>query len=159
MLVYDINKKHKKQQKVKKIVITSGYFNPIHIGHINLIREAKKLGDFLVVIVNNDEQVRVKGSTTFMPEQERIEIVKALRYADDVVLSIDKDGTVAGSLEMVAKKHPGELFFAKGGDRNAGNIPENEKMICEELKIKVINGVGGGKVQSSSWLLKNIIKK
>ena len=63
---------------MKKIIITSGYFNPLHIGHINLIKDAKKLGDFLVVIVNNDEQVRIKGSVPFMPEQERIEIIKPL---------------------------------------------------------------------------------
>jgi cytidyltransferase-like protein len=136
---------------MKKIVITSGYYNPLHIGHINLIKEAKNQGDFLVVIVNNDEQVKIKGSTPFMPEQERIEIIKALRYADDVVLSIDKDGSVIESLKMVAKLYPGELFFAKGGDRNIDNIPE--KKVCEEFNIKIINNVGGGKVQSSSWLL------
>jgi cytidyltransferase-like protein len=141
----------------KKIIITSGYFNPLHIGHINLIREAKKLGDFLVVIVNNDEQVKLKGSVPFMPEHERIEIIKALKYADDVVLSIDKDKSVIKSLKMVAQKYPGELFFAKGGDKNIGNIPE--KNICDELGIKIINNVGGGKIQSSSELLKNIADK
>ncbi|MGA2418316.1 MAG: adenylyltransferase/cytidyltransferase family protein [Candidatus Staskawiczbacteria bacterium] len=141
---------------MKKVVITSGFFNPLHIGHINLIREAKKLGDFLVVIVNNDEQVKIKKSTPFMPEQERIEIIKALRYADDVVLSIDKDGSVIESLKMVAKLYPGELYFAKGGDRHSGNIPEIG--VCEEFNIKIINNVGGGKVQSSSWLLKNASK-
>jgi len=136
---------------MKKIIITSGYFNPLHIGHINLIREAKKLGDFLVVIVNNDEQVKIKGSVPFMAEQERIEIVKALRYADDVVLSIDKDGSVVKSLKMIAQKYPGELYFAKGGDRNSSNIPEVG--VCKEFKIKIINGVGGNKVQSSSRLI------
>lgn len=140
---------------MRKVIITSGYFNPLHIGHTNLIREAKKLGDFLVVIVNNDEQVKIKGSVPFMPEQERIEIVKALRYADDVILAIDKDGYVAKSLEMIAKKYPGDLYFAKGGDRNADNIPESEKEVCQKFNIKIINGVGGDKVQSSSWLLKN----
>jgi len=140
----------------KKIVITSGFFNPIHIGHINLIREAKKLGDFLVVIVNSDSQVKLKGSVPFMPEQERIEIVKALRYADDVILSIDEDKTVAKSLIAISKKYPGaKLFFAKGGDRNSGNIPENETKACQDCDITVINGVGGGKIQSSSWLIKN----
>jgi len=145
------------EKATKKVVITSGYFNPLHIGHINLIREAKGLGDFLAVIVNNDEQVKIKGSVPFMPEQERIEIIKALRYADDVVLSIDKDGSVVESLKMVAKKYPGELFFAKGGDRNVGNIPE--KGVCDKLGIKIVNGVGGDKVQSSSSLLRNVIKK
>lgn len=140
---------------MKKIVITSGYFNPLHIGHINLIREAKKLGDFLVVVVNNDKQVKIKGSIPFMPEQERIEIVKALRYADEVMLSVDKDGTQAESLKFIANKYKGELCFAKGGDRNAGNLPESETKVCNEFNIKIINGVGGDKVQSSSWLLKN----
>lgn len=143
---------------MKKVVITSGYWNPLHIGHINLIREAKELGDFLVVIVNNDEQVKIKGSLPLMPEQERMEIIKALRYADKVVLSIDRDRSVAKSLEMIAKLYPGELFFAKGGDRNSSNIPESEKKVCEEFGIKVINGVGGDKVQSSSWLLNNTFK-
>lgn len=140
---------------MKKIIITSGYFNPIHIGHINLIKEAKKLGDYLIVVVNNDEQVKIKGSVPFMPEQERIEIVKALKYADEVMLSVDTDKTVAKSLEAIAKKYEGELFFAKGGDRNIGNLPENEVRVCDQFRIKVLNGVGGGKVQSSSWLLKN----
>lgn len=139
---------------MRKIVITSGFFNPIHIGHINLIRKAKELGDFLVVIVNNDEQVKIKGSFPFMPEQERIEIVKALRYADDVVLAIDSDGYVAKSIESISQKYPGELFFAKGGDRNFDNLPECEKEVCKKYNIKVINGVGGDKVQSSSWLIK-----
>lgn len=142
----------------KKIVITSGFFNPLHIGHINLIREAKELGDFLVVIVNNDEQVKIKGSFPFMPELERIEIVKALRYADDVILAIDKDGFVAESLELVAKKYPGDLYFAKGGDRHAGNLPSSELKACHANNIKVINGVGGDKIQSSSWLIKNAAK-
>lgn len=141
---------------MKKIVITSGFFNPIHIGHINLIKEAKKLGDFLIVIVNNDEQVKIKGSVPFMEEQERIEIIKELKHADDVFLSIDKDGSVAKSLEFIAKKYKGELYFAKGGDRNLSNIPEAEKLVCQNFNIKVINGVGGSKVQSSSVLLGKI---
>lgn len=144
---------------MRKIIITSGFFNPLHIGHINLIKEAKELGDILIVIVNNDKQVKIKGSVPFMPEQERIEIIKALRYADDVVLSIDNDGTVKKSLAVVAKKYPeSELFFAKGGDRDSNNIPESEKNICTEFNIKIINGVGGDKVQSSSQLIKNAVK-
>lgn len=145
-------------QNNKKIIITSGFFNPLHIGHVNLIKEAKNLGDFLVVIVNNDQQVKLKGSIPFMAEQERMEIIKALRYADDVILAVDKDGTVAESLKMVAKRYPGEIVFAKGGDRNFDNIPESEKSACLQCNIKVVGGIGGGKVQSSSWLLKNAVK-
>jgi cytidyltransferase-like protein len=139
---------------MKKVIITSGFFNPLHIGHINLIKDAKKLGDFLVVIVNNDKQVGVKGKTPFMPEKERIEIIKAIKYVDDAFLSIDKDISVSKSLIAVAKKYSGaKLFFAKGGDRNSGNIPENETKACKEFDIKIVNNVGGRKVQSSSWLL------
>ena len=139
---------------MKKIIITSGYFNPLHIGHINLIREAKKLGDFLVVIVNNDEQVKIKGSIPFMPEQERIGIIKALRYADDVILSIDRDsGRQDKTLTFLADKYKGnEIIFAKGGDSTMENV---ETGACKRLGIKIVLGVGGGKVQSSSWLLKS----
>ena len=139
----------------KKIVITSGFFNPIHIGHINLFREAKELGDYLIVIVNNDHQVRIKGSVPFMSEEERMEIVKSQKHIDEVFLSIDKDITIAKSLEYIAKKYPGELFFAKGGDRNINNIPASEKLVCKNFNITIVNGVGGDKVQSSSWLLNN----
>src|SRR3989338_6947218 len=125
--------------EAKKIIITSGFFNPIHIGHINLIREAKKLGDFLVVIVNNDEQVKLKGSMPFMAEQERIEIVKALKYADHVMLAVDKDAFVPETLKAIAKEHDGELIFAKGGDRNFDNLPESEKQVCREFGIKVVD--------------------
>lgn len=140
----------------KKVVITSGFFNPLHIGHINLIREAKKLGDFLVVIVNNDKQVKIKGSTPFMAEQERVGIIKELKQADAVFLSIDKDITVAKSLEHIAKTYPGKLYFAKGGDRNINNIPKEEKDVCEKYNITIVSKVGGDKVQSSSGLLKKV---
>jgi|SRR3989344_7210907 len=138
---------------MKKVVITSGFFNPIHIGHINLMKGAKELGDFLVVIVNNDAQVKIKGSAPFMAEQERVAIIQELKHADDVFLSIDQDITVAKSLEYIAKKYPGEIFFAKGGDRNFDNIPESEKKVCRQYNIKIVNNIGGSKVQSSSGLL------
>lgn len=149
------------QKSNKKIIITSGFFNPLHVGHINLIREAKELGDFLVVIVNNDDQVKLKGSTPFMSEKERTEIIKSLKYVDDVFLSIDafadgKEVPIPKSLEKVAKKYKGKLFFAKGGDRNINNIPKHEKEVCKRYNIEVVNNVGGNKVQSSSWLLKSV---
>lgn len=138
---------------MKKIIIASGYYNPVHIGHIDLFKEAKKIGDFLVVIINNDEQVKIKGSVPFMPESERLEIIKAIKYVDEVFLSVDKDKSVCESLRVVAKAYPeAELFFGNGGDRHAGNIPEVK--ICEEFNIKLIDGLGP-KIQSSSWLLKN----
>ncbi len=142
----------------KKVVITSGYFNPIHVGHLNLIRDAKALGDMLVVIVNSDAQVKVKGSVPFMPEGERLQIIKDIKHVDEVFLSIDVDGSIAESLKAVARKYPGELIFAKGGDRNFDNLPEGEKQACRDFNIAVVNNVGGGKVQSSSWLIKNTSK-
>lgn len=143
---------------MKKVVITSGYFNPLHIGHVNLFRGAKKLGDKLIVIVNNDEQVRIKGSIPFMTQDERMEIIKALGDVDEVFFSIDNGLAIAKSLASIAKKHTGnELIFAKGGDRDSGNIPESEKKVCENFNVKIVNGVGGGKIQSSSRLLKKTI--
>jgi cytidyltransferase-like protein len=153
---YDISKPLKRQPMSRKVVITSGYFNPIHPGHLNLFREARALGDFLVVIVNNDEQVKVKGSVPFMSESERMAIVGNLKHVDAVFLSIDKNQSVAESLKAVAKQYPGQLMFAKGGDRSASNIPPEETAACREYGIAVVNNVGGPKVQSSSWLIKNI---
>ncbi len=146
---------------MKKVVITSGYFNPLHIGHMNLMREAKELGDFLVVIVNNDKQVKLKGSVPFMSEQERLEIIKDIKHVDAVFLSVDdyaegKHVPIAKSLQAIAQQYKGELIFAKGGDRNFDNIPESEKKVCAEFNIQVVNNVGGGKVQSSSKLLSNV---
>ena len=147
----------------KKIVITSGYFNPIHSGHMNLLREAKKLGDFLVVIVNNDEQVKAKGSIPFMSVEERMSIIQDLKHVDEVFLSVDSGKPIAESLRAIAQKYLThdkqahvELIFAKGGDRSADNIPASETKVCKEFNITVVNGVGGGKVQSSSWLLNSI---
>jgi len=126
--------------------------------HIELMERAKKLGDILIVIVNNDKQVKIKGSIPFMEERERIKIINGLKYPDKVLLSVDKDGSVAKTLEIVAKKYGGKVYFAKGGDRNIDNIPESERKVCKKFGIEVINNVGE-KIQSSSWLLKNIIEK
>ena len=122
------------------IVATSGYFNPLHKGHVRLLEEAKSLGDKLIVRVNNDKQVLLKGSKVFMDEQERCAIVKALRCVDEVILSIDTDRTVCKTLEMIKPN-----IFAKGGDSIPANVPESK--IC-----KVVYCVGGDKIQSSSWL-------
>jgi len=126
-------------------VAASGYFNPLHKGHVEYLEKARSLGDHLVVIVNSDLQRRLKGSKEFMDENERMYIVSALKCVDEVFLSIDADGTVCASLEAV-KPH----IFAKGGDRFTGEIPEAN--VCSKLGIKMVDGLGQ-KVQSSSWLL------
>ena len=141
----------KKNKTAKgKLVAVSGYWNPLHIGHIRLFEAAKELGEYLVVIVNNDKQVKLKGSIPFMNERERMEIISALRAVDNVILSIDKDKTVCKTLELIKPD-----IFANGGDRNLKNIPEAS--LCRKIGCRMAFNVGrGGKVQSSSWLIKKI---
>ena len=137
--------------KKKLIVAVSGYFNPLHIGHLEMIEKAKKLGNHLIVIVNNDHQVKLKGSVPFLNQIDRMKIVLALKYVDKVFLSIDKDKTVCKSLTKVKPD-----IFAQGGDRNQGNIPEAD--ICHKLGIKMVDGLGK-KIRSSSILIAKFAKK
>jgi cytidyltransferase-like protein len=130
-----------------KVVCTSGYFNPLHKGHIEYLQKARQLGDYLVVIVNNDKQRELKGSKAFMDQNERMAIVSALRCVNGVVLSIDTDSTVCKTLELVKP-----TIFAKGGDRFSNEIPEAE--VCRRLNIEMVDGLGD-KIQSSSWLLED----
>ena len=137
-----------------KGIIVSGYFNPLHKGHIELFKNAKQLGDELIVIVNNDLQRNLKGSKEFMDEDERILIINELSITDKVYLSIDKDSTVKKSLEKIHTNLGSnyELYFANGGDQSNESISEIK--ICKKLNIGLIDGLGE-KIQSSSWLLKN----
>lgn len=137
----------------KKAIIVSGYFNPIHKGHLELFEIAKGLGDMLIVIVNSDLQRFLKGSKEFQKEEERLLIVKSIRYVDWAMISIDKDKTQVQSLKEVygIYKDTHNLSFANGGDQNNDSIPESG--ICKELGINLIEGLGD-KIQSSSWLLK-----
>lgn len=136
-----------------KAIIVSGYFNPLHRGHIDLFHNAKKRGDKLIVIVNNDYQRELKGSKKFMNQEERLLIVNELSVTDYVILSVDNDKTVCKSLEKISNKFgiKNELYFANGGDQNNKRIPEIS--VCIKLGIQLIDGLGA-KIQSSSWLLK-----
>jgi cytidyltransferase-like protein len=138
---------------MEKAIIVSGYFNPLHKGHIEYFHFAKSLGDKLIVIVNNDIQRKLKGSEEFMMEDERCLIVKELSIVNEVFLSIDIDRTVIQSLKQIHKNYSKEytLFFANGGDQNNNSIPENN--VCQKLGINLMDGMGN-KIQSSSWLLK-----
>ena len=130
-----------------KIVCVSGYFDPIHIGHIEYFKMSKQIGNKLMVIVNNDEQAKLKKGKPFMPVKERIEIIKELRCVDIVVESIDQDRTVCKTLETVEPKPD---YFCNGGDQNNNTIPETE--VCVKRQIELRDGFGD-KIQSSSWLI------
>ncbi|MDA8631028.1 adenylyltransferase/cytidyltransferase family protein [Flavobacteriaceae bacterium] len=136
-----------------KAIIVSGYFNPLHKGHIELFHNAKSKGDKLFVIVNNDFQRELKDSKEFMLEDERVLIVSQISIVDKVFLSVDQDRTVIKSIEEInnADGKEYELYFANGGDQNNQVCPEAK--ICRKLGINLIDGLGN-KIQSSSWLLK-----
>lgn len=131
-----------------KVVAVSGGFDPIHIGHIRLIQEASKRGGSLIVILSRDNQLERKKGYVFMPYNEREEILRAIKGVDTVVMNIDEDETVCESLQYYK---PDE--FCQGGDRVPGNIVEEEVEVCKRIGCKVVYGVGGGKIQSSSQLV------
>lgn len=134
-----------------KVVAVSGGFDPVHIGHVRMFEAARKLGDRLTVIVNNDNWLRKKKGHVFMPEAERVEIIRAFRSVDEVMLTNhapdDADMSVCRKLALLRP-----AVFANGGDRTDANTPE--QILCEQLGIETAYNVGdGGKVQSSSWMI------
>jgi D-beta-D-heptose 7-phosphate kinase/D-beta-D-heptose 1-phosphate adenosyltransferase len=126
-------------------VCVSGGFDPIHRGHIKMILEASQFGD-VIVIANSDEWLIRKKGKYFMTFEERAEILSAIKGVVKVVKAKDDDGTVCESLRGLKP-----TYFANGGDRKDYNTPEGE--VCKELGITLLWGVGGDKIQSSSWLL------
>ncbi len=143
------------KKKKSKVVAVSGGFDPLHIGHIRYLKEAQKLGDSLVVILNNDHWLRAKKGFVFMPEKERAELVRAVAGVDKVILTShklhDSDRSVSRELRKLKP-----AVFANGGDRTSmAETPEAE--VCKKHGIQMVFGVGrGGKVQSSSWLVKKV---
>jgi len=137
---------------MKKMVIVSGYFNPLHKGHLELFHRAKGYGHKLFVIVNSDHQRKLKGSKEFQDEIERLMIIRNLRVVDYSMISIDRDKTQCATLKYLSDIYGGEyrLAFANGGDQNNDTIPETQ--VCIDNEIELIDGLGA-KVQSSSWLL------
>ena len=140
---------------MKKAIIVSGYFNPIHKGHLELFAKAKAQADELWVIVNSDLQRELKGSKEFQDENERLLIVSSLKMVDYAMVSVDKDRTVCESIrtlnvKAITKDPKYQITFANGGDQNNESIPES--LACNELGITLIDGLGD-KIQSSSWLL------
>ena len=139
---------------MKKLIIVSGYFNPLHKGHLDLFEKAKEVGDLLCVIVNNDIQRGLKGSKFFQDQDERIQIIRALSIVDIAWISVDKDLTQNETLKVMVDKFYGsmKLAFANGGDQTNETIPEAD--ICRTFDIELIDGLGD-KIKSSSWLLGN----
>lgn len=133
-----------------KVVIVSGYFNPLHGGHLDMIEAARAMGDKLIVIVNNDQQQLLKKGKIILDEKNRLRLLRALRDVNEVVLSVDDDPTIVKTLEMVARQHPGdELIFANGGDRDSEKaIPE--AAICHQYGIEMRFDAGRGKPDSST---------
>ncbi len=136
-----------------KTVAISGGFDPIHIGHVEMMKEAKALGDKLIVIINNDNWLTAKKGHPFMPEQERKAIIEAIKYVDEVVLTKHKpsptDMSVCAELEEIKPD-----IFANGGDRKPDGDPVPEVELCNKLGIKLVYNIGkSGKIQSSSWLI------
>lgn len=142
----------------KKVVMVSGGFDPVHIGHVRMFKEAKSLGDELVVVLNNDNWLRFKKGVAFMSQEDRKEIIEAFKPVDRVVITAHKkntkDITVCRELELIRPD-----IFANGGDRK-DNVPVPEYETCARLGIQMVFNVGhGGKVRSSSKLLKKYSKK
>jgi glycerol-3-phosphate cytidylyltransferase/D-beta-D-heptose 7-phosphate kinase/D-beta-D-heptose 1-phosphate adenosyltransferase len=139
---------------VRRAAIVSGYFNPLHVGHLDMMEAARRLADALVVIVNNDAQQVAKKGKVITSEADRLRIVEALRVADACLVAVDDDASVAASIEMIHAAYPGvELVFCNGGDRDPGRdaVPGAEVGVCERLGISMAWGVGGDtKVDSSS---------
>lgn len=131
-----------------EIACVSGYFDPLHVGHIEYFKKSKMIADKLIVIVNNDEQAILKKGKPFMPVDERVKIIKELKCVDYVVKSIDTDRTVCKTIENLFLV---PTYFCNGGDQNNNTIPEAE--ICEKMGIELRDGFGE-KIQSSSWLIK-----
>ena len=136
----------------KKAIIVSGYFNPIHKGHLEYFNNAKALADELFVIVNSDLQRGLKGSKEFQKQEERLFIVQNIKAVNKAIISVDEDRTVCASIRSLFETY-GEYYqlgFANGGDQDNNSIPEAP--ICKQLGIQLIDGLGD-KIQSSSWLL------
>lgn len=135
--------------KKETIVAVSGGFDPIHVGHLRMFEEAKKLGTKLIVILNCDAWLVRKKGRAFMNQEERAEIIRGFTCVDDVFILESGRNDVSEAIEKI-RPH----IFANGGDRKEEkDIPEAE--ICKKLGVQMIFNVGGGKIRSSSDLLKN----
>jgi D-beta-D-heptose 7-phosphate kinase/D-beta-D-heptose 1-phosphate adenosyltransferase len=141
------------QHWTKSIIVLSGGFDPVHKGHLRMFREASWLGHQVIIGLNSDEWLTRKKGKPFMEFEERKEILEGFKYVNQVLPFDDSDDTASDVIRVVKKLYKNQdvqIYFANGGDRTTDNVPEMD--ICKELDVVMLWGVGGGKIQSSSWL-------
>lgn len=144
----------------QKVIIASGGFDVVHVGHISYFKAAKALGDELLIILNSDDFLIRKKGFCVMSFEERKKILEAIKYVDCVIECTDKDDTVCETLSKIKELSDGEfdLIFAKGGDREEKSMPLSELDICKKLEIPIVYNVGGEKIQSPSWITERLRK-
>ena len=143
-----------KENWIKNVIIVSGGFDPVHKGHIRMFREAANLGHQVIVGLNSDDWLARKKGKPFMKWEERAEILESCKFVDQVWLMDDSDDTASDIIRQVAKLYKNQdmnIYFANGGDRGKGNVPDLD--VCKDLNVVMLWGIGGGKIQSSSWLI------
>ena len=142
-----------KSNWIKNVIILSGGFDPVHKGHIRMFREAANLGHQVIIGLNSDKWLTRKKGKPFMKWEERAEILESCKFVTQVLSMNDDDDTASDIIKQVAKLYQDQdmnIYFANGGDRKRGNVPELD--VCKDLNVVMLWGVGGGKIQSSSWL-------
>ena len=138
---------------IKNIIILSGGFDPVHKGHIRMFREAANLGHQVIIGLYSDEWLTRKKGKPFMKWEERAEILESCKFVTQVLSMDDSDDTASDIIRQVANLYKNQdmnIYFANGGDRKKGNVPELD--VCKDLNVVMLWGIGGGKIQSSSWL-------
>ena len=146
----NLNKQDQEMLSAPVLVITSGYFSPLHCGHLDYLEEAAAFGDQLLVIVNNNQQQILKKGKLILDEKDRLRIVRALEIVDEAVIAVDDDRSVGETLSMIAKGNPHKkLIFGNGGDRNHKH-DSPEKDVCENFGINMIFTFGGTEKSDSS---------
>ena len=143
-----------KEDWINNVIILSGGFDPVHKGHIRMFREAANLGHQVIVGLNSDEWLTRKKGKPFMKWEERAEILESCKFVTQVLSMDDSDDTASDIIKQVANLYKNQdmnIYFANGGDRKKGNVPELD--VCKDLNVVMLWGIGGGKIQSSSWLI------
>ena len=143
-----------KEDWIKNVIIVSGGFDPVHKGHIRMFREAANLGHQVIIGLNSDEWLTRKKGKPFMKWNERAEILESCKFVTQVLSMDDSDDTASDIIKQVANLYKNQdmnIYFANGGDRKKGNVPELD--VCKDLNVVMLWGIGGGKIQSSSWLI------